>query len=292
MPTSNAGAACQGGTMFGYVNIYKPELKMKDFYKYKAYYCGLCKTLKDKYGSFGQITLTYDMTFLIILLTSLYESETTHEIHRCIVHPVKKHDTLRNKITEYAADMNIVLTYYHLLDDWQDDKSIAGFTGTKLLNNKFNKICKKYPRQCKGIGNSLNQLKECEKSNLQNIDLVSRCFGELMAELFIYKEDVWEPTLRKFSFFLGKYIYIIDAYEDLAEDIKKNRYNPLKSISEKESYEKECKNILNIMMAECTSEFEKLPCLLDADILRNILYEGVWTKFESLQKKKLENIQN
>lgn len=277
--------------MFGYVNIYKPELKMKDFYKYKAYYCGLCKTLKDKYGSFGQMTLTYDMTFLIILLSSLYESNTTHEVHRCIVHPVKKHDTLYSEITEYAADMNLVLSYYHLLDDWQDDKSIAGFTGTKLLKKKFQKICNKYSRQCMAIKTSLNKLKECESNNDQNIDLVSRCFGELMAELFVYKEDIWESTLRKFGFFLGKYIYIIDAYEDLEEDMKKKRYNPLKTISEKESYEMECKNILNIMIAECTSEFEKLPCLLDADILRNILYEGVWTKYNSLQKKKAENIQ-
>lgn len=277
--------------MFGYVTIYKPELKMKDFYKYKAYYCGLCKTLKDKYGSFGQMTLTYDMTFLIILLSSLYESNTTHEVHRCIVHPVKKHDTLTSEITEYAADMNLVLSYYHLLDDWQDDKSIAGLTGTKLLNKKFQKICNMYPRQCLAIKTSLNQLKEYERKKEQNIDLVSRCFGELMAELFVYKEDIWESTLRKFGFFLGKYIYIIDAYEDLEEDIKKDRYNPLKTISEKESYEWECKNILNIMIAECTSEFEKLPCLLDSDILRNILYEGVWTKYNSLQKKKAENIQ-
>lgn len=277
--------------MFGYVTIYKPELKMKDFYKYKAYYCGLCKTLKDKYGSFGQMTLTYDMTFLIILLSSLYESNTTHEVHRCIVHPVKKHDTLTSEITAYAADMNLVLSYYHLLDDWQDDKSIAGLTGTKLLNKKFQKICNMYPRQCLAIKTSLNQLKEYERKNDQNIDLVSRCFGELMAELFVYKEDIWESTLRKFGFFLGKYIYIIDAYEDLEEDIKKDRYNPLKTICEKESYEWECKNILNIMIAECTSEFEKLPCLLDSDILRNILYEGVWTKYNSLQKKKAENIQ-
>lgn len=277
--------------MFGYVNIYKPELKMKDFYKYKAYYCGLCKTLKDKYGSFGQMTLTYDMTFLIILLTSLYESNTEHEIHRCIVHPVKKHDTLCNEITDYAADMNIVLSYYHLLDNWQDDRSIAGFTGTKLLNKKFKMICNKYPRQCQAISNSLNLLKECEQNNDQNIDLVSRCFGELMSELFIYKQDMWEPTLKKFGFFLGKYIYIIDAYEDLEEDIKKGRYNPLKSAFQKDTYETECKNILNIMIAECTGEFEKLPCLLDGDILRNILYEGVWTKFNSIQKKKSEVIQ-
>ena len=76
--------------MFGYVTAYKPELKMKDFYKYKAYYCGLCKVLREKHGFLGQLTLTYDMTFLVILLHSLYESDMNFEEHRCVVHPAKK----------------------------------------------------------------------------------------------------------------------------------------------------------------------------------------------------------
>ena len=70
--------------MFGYVTAYKPELKMKDFYKYKAYYCGLCKVLREKHGFLGQLTLTYDMTFLVILLHSLYESDMNFEEHRCV----------------------------------------------------------------------------------------------------------------------------------------------------------------------------------------------------------------
>lgn len=272
--------------MFGYVNINKPELKMKDFFKYKAYYCGLCNTLKDKYGRFGQMTLTYDMTFLIILLTSLYESNTVKEQHRCLVHPVKKHDILRNEITEYVADMNIALTYHHLLDDWQDDKSVAGLAGAGVLTRDYKKICKKYPRQCKAISESLQSLQMCESNKENNLDSVARCFGELMAELFVYQQDMWEESLRKIGFFLGKYIYLMDAYDDIQKDIKKSNYNPLIPIYQKSTYEEECMNALTMMMAECTREFEKLPCLLDIEILRNILYEGVWTKYNSIQTDK------
>jgi len=272
--------------MFGYVNIYKPELKVKDYYKYKAYYCGLCKTLKDQYGRFGQITLTYDMTFLNILLTSLYESNTVKEQHRCVVHPAKKQDMLSNEITKYVADMNIALTYHHFLDDWQDDKSIAGLAGARLLKKNYNKIYKRYPRQCDGITECLSRLQTCEKNNEKNIDIVSRCFGELMAELFVYREDMWEENLRKTGFFLGKYIYIIDAYEDLEKDIKKANYNPMISICDKDSYEVDCNNMLTMMMAECTREFEKLPCVIDIDILTNILYVGVWTKYDAIQKER------
>ena len=80
--------------MFGYVTICEPELKVKDLRKYRAYYCGLCRTLKERFGGLGQLTLTYDMTFAVILLTSLYESETRFSSHRCKVHPVKKQNML------------------------------------------------------------------------------------------------------------------------------------------------------------------------------------------------------
>lgn len=272
--------------MFGYVNINKPELKMKDFYKYKAYYCGLCKTLKDKYGTFGQMTLSYDMTFLIVFLTSLYESDTEKEQNRCIVHPAKKHDTLHNEITEYVADMNIALTYHHLVDDWHDEKSLLGLSGAKLLKNLYKKISKEYPRQCGAIQESLEKLAACEKNNETNIDMVSRCFGELMAELFVYRVDRWEESLRKIGFYLGKFIYILDAYDDIIKDIEKDCYNPLKPIYNTENFETDCSNMLTMMMAACSNEFEKLPCLLDIDILRNILYEGVWTKYEKMKSER------
>ncbi|HWT76901.1 MAG TPA: DUF5685 family protein [Mobilitalea sp.] len=272
--------------MFGYVNINKPELKMKDFFKYKAYYCGLCKTLKNRYGRFGQMTLSYDMTFLIILLTSLYETETVREQDRCITHPVKKHDTLTNEITGYVADMNIALTYHHLMDDWQDEKSLAGLTGAKALQRAYRRISRKYPRQCREISESLNRLAECERQQENNIDVVSRCFGELMASLFTYREDVWENSLRKIGFYLGKFIYLLDAFDDIEKDTKSGSYNPLKTICNNETFETDCRNMLTMMMAECTREFEKLPCILDIDILRNILYEGVWTKFELINTKR------
>lgn len=274
--------------MFGYVVINKPELKMKDFYKYKAYYCGLCNTLKSKFGRFGQMTLSYDMTFLILLLTSLYETKTEREKNRCITHPIRKHDTLTNEVTEYVADMNIALTYHHLLDDWKDEKSFVGLAGAKTLKHDYKKIEKKYPRQCQQIIKSLNSLQECERRNETNIDIVARCFGDLMSELFVYQKDIWEQNLRRIGFYLGKFIYILDAYDDVLKDEKKGSYNPLHSIYENETFEEDCKNMLTMMMAQCSYEFEKLPCLLDVDILRNILYEGVWTKYNKIHEDRLK----
>jgi len=271
--------------MFGYVLAHKPELRMREFYKYKAYYCGLCKVLREKYGFLGQVTLTYDMTFLVILLTSLYESETKKEEHRCIVHPAKKQKMLWNEITEYAADMNIILTYYKLLDDWEDEKSKVGYIGQYAYQKAFRELKEKYPEKCEVIRKCLERLHQFEGQNEGNIDIVARCFGELMGELFVYKKDVWEGTLREMGFYLGKFIYILDAYDDIEKDIEKNNYNALISLSEYEDFEKKCEEMLNYVLAECSHHFEKLPCVEDVEILRNILYAGVWDKFNQKRMK-------
>lgn len=274
--------------MFGYVLANKPELKMREFYKYKAYYCGLCKVLKEKYGLLGQLTLTYDMAFLVILLSSLYESESVREEKRCIVHPAKKQKMLYNVITEYAADMNIILMYYKLLDDWEDEKSPLGLAGTRALRKKFKKLKKLYPEKCNVIAECLQRLKECEERKEENLDEVSRYFGKLMEELFVYRKDQWEETLRRMGFYLGKFIYIMDAYDDIEEDLEKGNYNPLSSLYNKEAFDGLCGEMMNHILAECTNEFEKLPCVEDVEILRNILYAGVWDKFDKKQQEKLK----
>lgn len=275
--------------MFGYVTIYKPELKVKDYEKYKAYYCGLCRTLKENYGFTGQMTLTYDMTFAVIFLSSLYEMEARRSEHRCKMHPAKKQVMLQNEMTEYAASMNMVLAYYYFLDDWKDDKSFSGYAGAKVLKRKVKKVVLEYPRQCRVIRDSLKRLTALEKAEEKSIDAVAGCFGELMAELFIYKQDQWENELRRFGFFLGKFIYIMDAYDDLKKDLEDGCYNPLTGYYKNETYEKDCMSMLTMMIGECSNAFERLPCLQDADILRNILYSGVWMKYNKIQNGLIDD---
>lgn len=273
--------------MFGYVTINKPELKIKEYNRYHAYYCGLCRQLKEEYGFLGQMTLTYDMTFLVILLTSLYEPRDKFSEHHCIVHPVKKHPMLNNEVTEYAGDMNIILAYHNLRDDWQDEKKLKAFAGSLALRKKYEKIEQQYSRQCRVIEQSLTQLHEYELSNEKSLDLVSGCFGTLMGELFLFKQDMWEEKLRKFGFFLGKFIYLLDAYLDLEDDLEHHSYNPLKWIKEdkNEHYDDFCKEMLTMMIAEASTLFEQLPCVQDVELLRNILYGGVWNEYNKKKSK-------
>lgn len=278
--------------MFGYVTIDKPELKVKEFYRYKSYYCGLCRTLKEEYGFRGRMTLSYDMAFLVLFLTSLYETPTKELQSHCPLHPVKKIPMLQNEISEYGAKMNILLVYFKCEDDWKDDKSLKGIAGMHLFRKKAKELCKEYKRQAQVIQKQLKVLAVYEEKQEETLDLAAGAFGKLMAELFVYKEDMWEQELRNFGFYLGKFIYIMDAYDDLEEDLKTGSYNPLKVVKKNSKddndYENTVQQILVMMMAEATAAFEKLPLLWDTEILRNILYSGVWAKYNKKQKEKQE----
>lgn len=262
--------------MFGYVVINKHELKIKDFELYSSYYCGLCRDLKEMFGSKGQLTLNYDLTFLAILLDGLYEDDTVVSECRCVVHPGKKHQTRRNEFTRYAAEMNILLTYYQCLDDWKDEKKKDRKLLASSLKKKAQKVIDKYPEKCKAIVAELDRLNEMEKAGNCNLDLLSGCFGRLMSELFCYKDDEWKIYLGNTGFFLGKFIYILDSFCDYEEDMQKGLFNALKEFgTDREQVE----GLLTMMMAECTRNYEMLPIVENVDILNNILYSGVWTGF-------------
>lgn len=269
--------------MFGYIVVNRPELKIREFDRYRGYYCGLCKTLQAKYGIKGQCTLNYDMTFLSILLTALYEEKPEERKVKCIVHPLTEHTAVSNSLTEYVADMNILLSYYKCLDDYKDDKSIKAAIMSDLLKKAGKKVSARYPDKSAIVESELNKLAEYEKSGEKDLDTVSGCFGRMMIPLFVYRHDEWEEQLTGIGFYLGKFIYILDAFIDLEEDAKKNRYNPLAGSSYSEA---DIKNILTMMMAEVSKAFEMLPVVDELGILENIIYGGVWSEFNRFTAKK------
>lgn len=272
--------------MFGYIVINKDELKIKDYNLYRSFYCGLCQELKRDFGHVGQLSLSYDMTFIILLLTALYEEELTRDTCKCIAHPFEKHPVSSNTFTSYAADMNLILTYYKCLDDWNDEKKTGKKIYASALTKAMKRLEKKYPKKAQIIADNLQAIADCEKNNETNIDTVSGYFGNIMSTIFCCKDDEWSDTLSEMGFFFGKFIYLMDAYEDLEQDIKKGCYNPFISMSGSPDFEENINHILTMMMADCCRAFERLPILCYTDILRNILYSGVWTRYNLIKSKK------
>ena len=119
------------------------------------------------------------MTFLIVLLTGLYEPETKVETVKCIAHPFEKHPARANEFTDYAAAMNLVLSYYKCKDDWDDERKKKGYAAAKLLQSKIAGIEKKYPEKVQLISSNLKKLSELEERNEKNIDLMAGIFGDI-----------------------------------------------------------------------------------------------------------------
>lgn len=278
--------------MFGYIIINKGELKFKEFDVYQGYYCGLCRVLKEKYGIKGQMTLSYDMTFLAMLLSDLYEPELTRGTTKCIVHPFEKHPTIRTEFTEYAADMNILLTYYKCLDDWNDDRKADRKLLSDMLCGAVYKIRNKYPEKADLIRRTLDKISEKEKQKVRDVDEMSALFGEILGTIFSYRDDEWSDELYTIGNNLGRFIYIMDAYEDIEDDIKKNRYNPFIDDYGNPEFDEDIQKVLTKMMSECCRAFELLPIINDIDILRNILYSGVWSRYELVRNKRNKEEEN
>ena len=221
--------------MFGYVTINKETLSAEEYQRFRAQYCGLCHVLAQRYGKVGRAVLSYDMAFLSALLASLYEPEERAGEERCGARPAKPHAYVFSEATEYAADMNVALAYHVCADHAKDDKSASARAQMKLLAKP----------------------------------------GRLLGAVYAWKDDLWAPTLGDMGAALGRFIYVMDAYDDLAEDEKRGRFNPLLELRKREDFEEMCKKILVLHIAECAREFEKLPIVNDANRLKNVLYSGV-----------------
>ncbi len=266
--------------MFGYVNINKMELKFKEYYSYKGYYCGLCKSLKNKYGNRSRLTLNYDMTFLILLLTSLYEPDNKIYNERCLAHPKEKQLIIQNDITDYAATLNVILSYYNLLDNWKDDRDYKSLAAAKILGKGFKKSSSSLNDLTETVKLHLNNISKLEKQNIDDIDAVSNEFGYLMEEMFLYKKDHWEQSLRKIGFYIGKFIYFIDAYDDMKKDEERGSYNPFNKLNV-ENKEEYAHSLLMLNLTLLSDEIEKLPLVQDKGIIDNIIYSGMLNKFDN-----------
>ncbi len=268
--------------MFGYVTINKPELKLREFQRYQGYYCGICRSLRLRHGFWGQMMLNYDLVFLAALLTGLYEGKEYLAMRRCVLHPSGKHLSIQNSCIDYAADMTVLLACHNLMDDWQDDRNAAALAAAGLLKRSCGLLEKKYPRQWRAAKREIQRLHGYERAGSADLDGAAGCMGALLGEILVWREDPWEETLRAMGFYLGKFIYLMDAYEDLPQDERRGRYNPLLSERGRPDFEEWFAQILTMMMAGCAREFERLPILKDVAILRNILYAGVWTRYDSV----------
>ncbi len=272
--------------MFGYIVPNQSLLSDADKRRFRSAYCGLCRELRRRHGLVGSATLSYDLTFLALLLSALYEPEETEGAERCCVHPVKKHTIACSAPYEYAADMNVLLAYHKRMDDWLDERDLAARGQAKLLKKAYRRASEQYPEQSRAIEDWLFGIHEIEKRTDRCIDLPANQTGRMLGRVFQMRGDFWAEALNQIGDGLGRFIYLMDAYDDLPADLKRGRFNPLKPYREDADFEKMCLDAMKMAVADSAEAFERLPILRDLELLRNILYSGLWSRYAQLQSKR------
>ncbi len=273
--------------MSGLIIADRQSMSEEENRRYKAYRCGLCRALKDVAGIRGQALLSYDMTFLYILLSGLYEDESEEQLLNCPVHPFVKHPTFSDETAVYAAEMNILLCYSSLLCGMHL-KSSHEKKYLNALHDTVKSLSKKYPRQASACKKAVNQVLDLERRNEENEQFAAGALGEALGQAFVMREDEFQKDLYDTGFYLGKFTYLMRSHVNLSEDKKNGNYNPLilKEERDPEGYSTCVRVTLKSLINESIKSFERLPIQRDASIIRNVLASGVWQIYETTAQKQ------
>ena len=264
--------------MFGYVRPLKGELKLREYEQFKSLYCGLCRKLKYDYGWISSFMLSYDLTFLAMLICDETPQYTNC---RCIANPFRKRCVCSSFCgLERAAAITVILAW-HKLRDSLNDEGLSGRLKARLgmlvSRRAYKKARKAEPRFDEEAGKLLAGLAEIEAAEPDSVDIPADYFGKLLESITV------GTTLHRITgnllYNLGRWIYIVDAWDDFEQDVKDNKYNPLRcrfgcdelGETEKETVRITLSHSENLMR----SAFQLLPENAYTSVIENVLYLGL-----------------
>lgn len=281
--------------MFGYVKPFIPELKVYESEIYKAIYCGLCKQLGKSYNQLSRLTLSYDIVFLVLFALGISDENIEFQREKCIIHPLKKKLCLQKCMAlENAADISLIFSYFKFIDNVEDEKIFKKFM-SRIGLVSFKRMYEKAKAKRADIVSIVEKLMynqtEVEKNTScsldQACDPIAKCLG-LVVQTF--SDDLkTQKILYRIGYMVGRYIYIMDALDDLNKDCKEGSFNPFLN---KYRFDGLTKNFkiddcikqeifqtallaLNFSVAQLAQAFELLEFGNYKSIVKNIIYFGL-----------------
>ncbi|MBR4050883.1 MAG: hypothetical protein IKK09_10350 [Clostridia bacterium] len=281
--------------MFGYVKIYKPELKVKHYEAYKGVYCSLCKTLKKEYGVFASLTLNYDFTLLALTRLAFAEECCGFTDSRCVYNPLKKCQQCVNGNEElkYSAAAAMIMCYYKVADDIADSSFFKGLAKRMLkpyFAIKRKKAKKKYPELDEIISRAMQKQSETEKRKETSVDIAADPSAKAMGEILCCGfEGEAKEKLNRFGYLVGRWVYLVDALDDMEDDRKNNSYNVFNNINKREKEARDyAVGAINLTAGQLVREFENLNPARFSEIMENIVYDGLHNSMKEILNKKEE----
>ena len=290
--------------MFGYVRPCKPELKIKDFAVYKAVYCGLCHTLGRRYRFPARMILSYDATFFAIVQMSLNGGCCGFEKKHCPVPPFKKCDCAgRSSELDFWADVSVLIAYYKILDNIHDNgiaKKLPALLLLPLAGILRRRAELKNPFAARCLSDYISEQNEVEKKRSAVVDEAAHPTAKLISQLLKQGQGANQSrVLERMGYFLGRWIYLADAADDLEDDLKNGGYNPfveafgLTAETPLAQTREKAEQYFNSCIYEMTAAFQLLETKRFSPILANVLFDGmplvkkaVLTGLSSREKRK------
>lgn len=291
--------------MLGYVIPDKGELKVREYEIYTGYYCGICKYIGSTYGQLPRMVLSYDAAFIALLLACVDEEPDAPSAEHCVVHHIRRKTTIRNRAIEFSGDLMLILAWYKLLDDVNDEGRLSAKAGLAAFRPIWRKLQKKHPSLCSIIGERLEALAVLEKEHCPSIDRVSEDFAQVMSLIlqegitFLYGPEEQSSTLHEIyaniGYHLGKWIYLIDAVDDIEENLETGSYNPLlhrfgyRQDETAEEFRARIDDQLRFnlftYLAVISESFESLDIQKNSGIIENVIFFGLNRRTEEVLKR-------
>lgn len=274
--------------MFGYIRMFKPQLNEEDYQIYRGVYCTLCKNLGKKYGLIARLSLSYDFVFLAIFKMGLEENTFSFCNSHCVYNPFKKCLYCQNKeIMDYVTDLSIIMLYNKIADDYQDSTGIKKCFVHILkfvLRKKYQKAYRLLPLEGQWCEEYIKKQSQIETNNEATLDALCDPTAQFLGNLCCSydKENKNSDNLYRFGYCLGRYIYQIDAIDDIMKDMKHNEFNPyisLYSLNKETPLSSQVKEDIlkstNMTLAELVESYRKLSINLYDSVLGNVLFYGM-----------------
>lgn len=282
--------------MFGYIEPDKSQLRLWEYERYRAVYCGLCRSMGKHTGSLSRLSLNYDYVFLAMIRSALEGTEPKFEPSRCMLHPTKKRAmAIDDKVLEYCAQVSAMLTYHKVQDNIADCRSAKklAFMALGPVSKGIYKRADAVKELGVRVAELLREMSELEKSADATPDMLADVFGKIMSEIFTHglESDSGKRIAAEIGFHTGRYIYLADALDDAERDMKSGEFNPFVKQYGESGLSDIAEKIKTAVLLEL-SQLEAAVNLLDfslcpgyEEIVKNIIYLGMPEKIGGILKK-------
>lgn len=293
--------------MFGYIKPDIPNLKIREYDKYRAFYCGVCRSMSKYTGKCSGCALSYDFVFLAMIRTVLTHDTVEIKRSRCSVNPFKKTDIVcSTKSLKYCAYAAVILTEYKLKDDIKDErgkKRLRARVASFFLTRSYRRARREYPTLDKLVESSIDKLSRCERQDAHSLEKCSDISGELLSDIFSHGlEGTSCAIAASIGRSFGKWIYIMDAADDYLDDIKASRFNPIveiySDICDAEKLSENLKITLINILADAEPAFDLIEygdSFNETDIrsiIDNIIYAGMLSESDCVLNKFRDSIKS